>query len=73
MGEDRGQWEGECGWSGSRRVCGQRENKEARRRAIGIREEKRMTVIGIRDGDGRRKGGGQRGKKGVGRESLEGQ
>ena len=48
MGEDKGQWEGECGRS--RRAGGQRDGKEARGCPIGMSKEDSVTVIGIRDG-----------------------
>lgn len=51
MGEDWGQWEGECGRGGSRRFSRQRDDEEAGRRAIGVSEERCITVIGIRYGN----------------------
>ena len=37
---------------------GQREDKEARGRPIGMSKEESVMIIGIRDGKNRRKGGG---------------
>ena len=51
----------------------QRDDKEAGGCMIGTGEEESVMVIGIRDGKDRRKGGDQRGNKGVGCEGLEGQ
>ena len=68
-----GQWERERGRSGNRKVGGQRDDEEPCGCPIGVDEETCVTVIGIRDGNGRRKGGGYRGNQDVGGESLEGQ
>ena len=64
MGDDGGQWEGECGRRSG--VGGQRDDKEAGGCLIGMGKEEGVTVIGIRDGNDRRKGGDQRSDKGFG-------
>lgn len=72
MGEDWRQWEEECRRSGGRRIGGQREEEEACGRSVGVNEEACVAVIGIRYGNGRGKGCGKRGNKGVRGEGLEG-
>jgi len=49
--EDGGQWHGECGRRGSRRVGGQRDYKEACGRSVGVSKEARVMVIGTGDGN----------------------
>ena len=71
MGEDGGQWDGECGRNGGRRAGGQRDEEEVCGNAIRIEKETRVSVIGIRYGNGGWKGSGKRDKEGLGRECLE--
>jgi len=58
VGEEWRQWEGERERNGRGRIGGQRDNKEACGRAIGISNEAGMAVIGTGDGNDGGKGGG---------------